>query len=632
MDLTKHLSNILRTGLGREYTSVSYAIMIDGEIIAADSLGNAGGPEKKPATVNHTYNVCSVSKVFCTTAVMQLVEQGKVELDAPVYKYLPRFTMPDERYRNITVRHILCHTSGLPGTQCKNFSATHVGKADNNEYYDEVYKYLSHSHLKADPGKFAVYCNDGFTLAEMIVAEVSGIPFGEYCKKYITEPIGAHSTRTSTTINEEEYPLVRKGNRPKEYFYLQGCGGFTTTMSDLCRFGNLFLTENEVISEESKAEMRKEQGTTFVTADDSSRLCGLGWDSVNFKDPEFDLGEHVQLKSGNSFQFDSMFYVIPEYNAVLAISETQDCNLNIGYTVLNMFAVALLETKGINIFKKYKPVPRELIDKYEGIYVSSTSALKTHFYGTTLTFTNEYINGDHIPCSLGYVNLNYDGESFVNSAGDRYFFTEAEGRKYLVAERRGQTAAVAERAENHGKLSDKWEARIGKKYIAVDIPENDLSVNEIMASFELGKLKDVEGVMICSFASVYNGASDPSQCAFVSMTDDVGRGFNNTPYNGSRDMIDPMFKIIDDIEYCDVASYLYRDAATFPVYEGQNFSDNLYGGELNSVYRLPYALDSLPEIPEGHRIIMFNDKIEIVYDSMIDDNYTGKVSGYISLI
>ena len=99
MDMTKRLSEILSLNLDRKHTSVSYAIMIDGKIVAADALGHDGTKEKNPVTLNHTYNVCSISKIFCTVAVMKLVEQGKVELDRPICEYLPQFTMLDPRYR-----------------------------------------------------------------------------------------------------------------------------------------------------------------------------------------------------------------------------------------------------------------------------------------------------------------------------------------------------------------------------------------------------------------------------------------------------------------------------------------------------------------------------------------------------
>ena len=86
--LTQRLSALLQRDLSEKCSSAAYAIMIDGQIIAEDSMGRnpiRGG----------TYNVGSISKVYCAVAVMQLVERGLLELDRPVCEYLPRFWMPD---------------------------------------------------------------------------------------------------------------------------------------------------------------------------------------------------------------------------------------------------------------------------------------------------------------------------------------------------------------------------------------------------------------------------------------------------------------------------------------------------------------------------------------------------------
>ena len=82
MNIQQKLSDILKLNLPRKWTSVSYAIMVDGKLVAADALGQDGTKDKNPVTLNHTYNVCSISKIFCTVAVMKLVEQGKVDLIA----------------------------------------------------------------------------------------------------------------------------------------------------------------------------------------------------------------------------------------------------------------------------------------------------------------------------------------------------------------------------------------------------------------------------------------------------------------------------------------------------------------------------------------------------------------------
>ena len=101
---------------------------------------------------DHIYGVGSVSKVYVTTAVMQLVEQGKVDLDLPVTEYIDDFTMADERYKDITVRMLMNHSSGLAGTSVKNFFLY-----GDNDYVatDSVLKNLKTQSLKADPGEYA---------------------------------------------------------------------------------------------------------------------------------------------------------------------------------------------------------------------------------------------------------------------------------------------------------------------------------------------------------------------------------------------------------------------------------------------------------------------------------------------
>lgn len=115
--LTERCSRFLAMTLASDYTSVSYALQIGGQLVMADALGWQDKPQGRPADLQCTYNVASVSKIYCTAAVMILVQRGLVELDAPVVRYIPDFTMADPRYRRITVRHLLNHSSALPGTQ-----------------------------------------------------------------------------------------------------------------------------------------------------------------------------------------------------------------------------------------------------------------------------------------------------------------------------------------------------------------------------------------------------------------------------------------------------------------------------------------------------------------------------------
>ena len=621
--LTEKCSSILRWGLPDKFTSVSYSIMKDGEILACDALGHQGGDEQKPATVDCTYNVASVSKIFCTVAVMQLVEQGKIELDAPVCKYLPRFTMLDSRYRDITVRHCLSHTSGLPGTQWKGFSVSDLRGSD---YYEEVYAHLAKSHLKAAPGEYAVYCNDGFTLAEMVVAAVTGVPFAEYCRDHITEPIGAHSTRLSPLHNPEN-PLVREGKRPPELLLIQGGAGFTTSMRDLCRFGQLFLTKSDIISEASKAEMAKKQGRTFLDCDDVSTTYGLGWDTVCYSDPEYDLGDGVLQKGGNSFQFTTQFFVIPKYNAVLAISETHDCKLNLPEVIMRLFAVVMQE-RGVNIYTRLKPVPAALIEKYAGTYLVPSGILNVHLYGAFGTITRDDTRGGHE--SLYKLPLLYNGEVFEGENKQSFFFADHDEDIYLMSCNKGLRSPFAQKARPRPPISQAWKNRVGKSYILVDAKPFDLVVSELMTGFILSELPGLEGILMASFSGVSDsGVYGLFEAAFAPLDENVGTGFLTTPCNPSRDLISPIFEVCDGVEYCSVASLRYRDTATLASYSGQAFGEP---GAPNGAYRIEGLLEKLPDIPADRRVMVLDKDMICVYDSLTGGEYKPVKKGYILLI
>ena len=621
-DLTTKLSNILRMNLAKDFTSVSYAIMKDGKLLAADAIGTNGSRENAPSTINDTYNVASVSKVICALAAMKLVEQGKLDLDKPIYKYLPRFKMLDERYKKITTRQCLSHTSGLPGTQWKGFSVTDVTADD---YYEVVYEYMEHNYLKAEPGEYAVYCNDGFTLAEMVIAEISGMRYSKFCEKYITSPVGAKSTQTSDLLTGEN-TLTKEKNKPYELLYIQGGAGYTTSMIDLCKIGNMILNPNGLFKKESIDEMAIPHGVSFIPSDDRSCNYGLGWDNVNFTDIDYDLGEGVLLKGGNSFQFTTQFLVIPKYNAVLAISETHDCNIDVNETILRLFATALLE-EGINIYTKHTKIPQEMIDKYAGTYIIPSGILNAHMYGAVLNITHDTTCGD----SKGvYKNLKFNGDVFEGENNQTFYFVEHNNEVYLMTNFRGRNIPLAQKAKDKKPISNAWENRIKKEYVCISTNPFDLVIYELMTGFKLEKLNGFEGVLISSFSG--RGDADiygVFEAAVAPIDDNKATGFINTPNNASRDLVTLCFETKDDIEYCHASSYLYRDVESLPIYNGQGFHQDK---KINSVYKIENELVKLPEIPNGRRILVLKKDLSVDYDSLYGGEFKPVKEGYISFI
>lgn len=99
----------------------------------------------------------------------------------------------------------------------------------------------------------------------------------------------------------------------------------------------------------------------------------------------------------------------------------------------------------------------------------------------------------------------------------------------------------------------------------------------------------------------------------------------------ARDLLCPDFFEKDGVEYCYIASYLYQEESSLKDYQGEKFED-LPSGEQNHVYRIHEKLETLPEVLPGRRLMVLNDKMEVVYDSQNPKDYKAIEAGYISFI
>ncbi len=260
-------------------------------------------------TDERVYCLASVSKVYVTAAVMQLVDQGLVDLDAPVTEYIPDFTMADPRYTEITVRMLMNHTSGIMGTTLLNEGLYEDYDVDLHEV---LLNNLATQCLKADPGAYAAYCNDGFGLLQLIVENVSGMSYTDYITNELAGSIGLSHTGTPSNAYEIGNPIdVYVNNLPYDYEYCTdvGSGGIVATASDVAMFGSSFFTGNDsLISQELVDEME-----LCWTDSDNEYLdgCGLGWDYVEMLQYE-QAGVQIVGKGGDVLTMHSQLMVAPE--------------------------------------------------------------------------------------------------------------------------------------------------------------------------------------------------------------------------------------------------------------------------------------------------------------------------------
>ena len=238
--------------------SATVAIMENGKVVYAEGFGMANREESIPVDKDTIFNMGSISKVYVATAIMLLVDDGKVSLDKPVTDCLPEFKMADTRYKDITVRMLLNHSSGLPGSAFANS----FGFKYNDKLYQDTIDTLARSHLKHAPGAMAPYCNDGFTLAEMIVARVSGKKYIDFLNERIFTPLGLKDTGPSVgeikgkTVALYYDPQSAKIH-PLEVLSVLGAGGLSVTAVDLCLFAETFSDQNKIFKATSLEEMKK---------------------------------------------------------------------------------------------------------------------------------------------------------------------------------------------------------------------------------------------------------------------------------------------------------------------------------------------------------------------------------------
>ena len=164
------------------FKGMAVAITQAEEIIYLRGFGSAEG--EQPVTPRTPFFIGSVSKSFTALAVMQLVDQGLVDLDSPVQTYIPWFTTLDQASSSqITVRHLLNQTSGLSNSSFRRPPIT------EETTLEETVHHLRQAQLTAEPGTRFSYFNPNYNVLAQVVEAVSGMSFNSYLVKYIFEPL-----------------------------------------------------------------------------------------------------------------------------------------------------------------------------------------------------------------------------------------------------------------------------------------------------------------------------------------------------------------------------------------------------------------------------------------------------------
>ncbi|MDQ3712727.1 MAG: beta-lactamase family protein [Acidobacteriota bacterium] len=247
-DVEAFFDGIVPLQLAREDIAGATVIIVkDGKVFFSRGYGYSDVEKKKPVLPGETlFRPGSVSKLFTWTAVMQLVEQGKLDLDRDVNDYLD-FKIPDAFGQPITLKNIMTHTPGFE-EQIKDLFTTNSENLKLGEYLK--------THIPAriyPPGTVPAYSNYATALAGYIVERVSGRPFNEYIEENIFKPLGmTHSTFVQplppalAPNMSNGYQLASDEPQPFEVVNAFPAGSLSSTSEDMARFMLAHLQEGQL--------------------------------------------------------------------------------------------------------------------------------------------------------------------------------------------------------------------------------------------------------------------------------------------------------------------------------------------------------------------------------------------------
>ncbi len=185
--LTSVLQKIMS---GWRIPGLAVGIVENGEIVYAQGFGVQSLETCVPITTNSIFCVASIAKCFVACAIMQLVEQGKLQLDTPLVHYLPDCHLDDERFTQITLRQMLSHTSGMPDMDELEYNELLAHPEYDDTALDRYVHSLAGRKMIAAPGERFAYSNIAYNILGYLIARTSGKTFENHMKEYILRPAG----------------------------------------------------------------------------------------------------------------------------------------------------------------------------------------------------------------------------------------------------------------------------------------------------------------------------------------------------------------------------------------------------------------------------------------------------------
>ncbi|MEK3659850.1 serine hydrolase domain-containing protein [Paenibacillus sp. FSL F4-0236] len=576
-DTVKEKAQELASKIVSDYgaSGLQYAIMDHGSIVLSDSAGVYDKATKSPITKETMFGIGSVSKTYVSAATMMLADFNQIDIDQPLTTYIKDFKMADERYKEITPRMLMNHSSGIYGSHYGN---SFLFDDNDTKNHDELLVKLQSDNLKSNPGEFSVYCNDGFQLLEILVERVSGLSYSEFLETHISKPLQLTSTQTPRDsfdrdrLTKTYFPGIDQA-LPIENANLIGTGGIYSTAEEVSKFAEVLIgNRTDILSEKSAMAMQSHEYRkgVWVSEETNTINYGLGWDAVRLA-PFSDYGITALFKGGDTYMYHAALTTLPEHDISIAVLSSGGSGIYNSIFASNIL-LEYISAKGI--IKEI--LPKKTFEPPLKVEMPSDLLAYSGLYGTVGKTVNlEIKNGEIDLPDLGFGSIppqkyvytgngqfkNNDGNATISFDHQKNGTTYLKLNAYTDTPGLGQTVAVTYEYQklDSNPLSQSiktiWEHRNEKNYYSLD--------EKITSMLYLSKSLLAKNISVDINHGYASGTKIVDENKAVNVIE--------IPTLNGRDAFDLNFYNENHKEYLkiDGQSYISEDAIQ-PIYEGND--------------------------------------------------------------
>ncbi len=300
---------------------LAIGIVKNNALVFSKGFGVKNILKKEPIQPESIFHTSSISKIFVAVAIMQLEEQGKIDLTSPVIKYLPYFKLKDSDFKRITIKQLLNHSSGLPDVDKTVYDTPEYDENALERYVDS----LADKNLLFKPGTRFAYTDIGYDVLGDVIAKVSGMSFEEYMKKNVLLPLDMKKStflKEEVPDNELVLPHIRKQKRlivNEIYPYSRNQAPSSTFHSNVIEICNFIIAslnkgkfKDKQILKPATYELLWEP-IIKTNINSHNAYMGLGWFIGEYR------GFKIVGHSGGEFGFLAHLFLFPEKSLGMVI-------------------------------------------------------------------------------------------------------------------------------------------------------------------------------------------------------------------------------------------------------------------------------------------------------------------------